>query len=161
MPEEEEAVLPGVLLGQRDNIEKLFQLCAAPSEHVRSAVYTLLQHIPRSPDAEAALEQIATATRPAQGGGEGEGGAEDGATLAQAADALQQLQPTLGASASLPPDCPSIPVRALYYLEAVAGKAWGIRQQQTSFRSNFVAIGGVQLLAQLLSGGLALSLIHI
>ena len=37
----------------------------------------------------------------------------------------------------------------------MAGKAWGIRQQQTSFRSNFVAIGGVQLLAQLLSGGLA------
>ena len=115
-----------------------------------------------------AMSAITHAAAPAQGGeiATAEAKAEAERDLEQAREALHMLLPTSGVD----PHCASLPLRAHYFLEAVAGAAWGLsarvaeNSQQgqpqdlytddLKFRRNFVRVGGATELARLLQDSL-------
>eukprot|EP01044_Picomonas_judraskeda_P001655 COSAG03_NODE_104_length_12717_cov_48.683547_2_plen_1586_part_00 len=149
LEKEAEDSLPSVLLATASTIRELLQLGALPcSASIRKKVFFLLRDIPHAAETARALSTVTVA----QCGGEG---ITSQRNLVAVQEALQMLLPTSGVDVL----CLSLPLRALYFLESVAGKAWGMSARadptrgtpsDLCFRQNFVLAGGATELAQLL-----------
>ncbi len=159
LEKEAEDSLPSVLLATTSTIRELLQLGALPcAARIRKKVFYLLRDIPYSAETAQALLAITEAQC-----GASEAPAEEAASrhasLDVAQEALQMLLPTSAVDAR----CASLPLRTHYFLESIAGAAWGMSARADPnhgpspdllFRQNFVRAGGAAELARLLQESL-------